>query len=72
MVELAEVSHHLDEYLKKGWIGPSCSPYGTPIVFIQKKTGKLRMMVNYRALNHQTKKDVYPLQRIDDLLDKLL
>ena len=42
-----------------------------PIVFIPKKTGKLRMMVDYRALNHQTKKDVYPLPRIDDLLDKL-
>ena len=69
--ELAEVRRQLDEYLEKGWIRPSSSPYGAPIVFIRKKTGELRMMVDYRALNHQTKKDVYPLPRIDDLLDKL-
>ena len=61
----------MDEYLEKGWIRPSCSPYGTPIVFIRKKTGELRMTVDYRALNRQTKKDVYLLPRIDDLLDKL-
>ena len=69
--ELAKVQHQLDEYLEKGWIHPSSSPYGAPIVFIRKKTGKLRMTVDYRALNCQTKKDVYPLPRIDDLLDKL-
>ena len=69
--ELAEVRRQLDEYLEKGWIRPSCSPYGAPIVFIRKKTGELRMTVDYRALNRQTKKDVYPLPRIDDLLDKL-
>ena len=72
MAELAEVRRQLDEYLKKGWIRRRCLPYGAPIVFIQKKTGKLRMMVDYRALNCQTKKDVYPLPRIDDLFNKLL
>ena len=61
----------LNEYLEKGWICPSCLPYGAPIVFIRKKTGELRMTVDYQALNRQTKKDVYPLPRIDDLLDKL-
>ena len=61
----------LDEYLEKGWIRPSCSPYGAPIIFIRKKTGELRMTVDYQALNRQTKKDVYPLPCIDDLLDKL-
>ena len=69
--ELAEVRWQLDENLEKGWICPSCSPYGATIVFIRKKTGELRMTVDYRALNRQTKKDVYPLPRIDDLLDKL-
>ena len=69
--ELAEVRQQLDEYLEKGWIRPSCSPYGAPIVLIWKKTGELRMTVDYRALNRQTKKDVYPLPCIDDLLDKL-
>ena len=71
LLQLAEVRWQLDEYLKKGWIRPSCLPYGAPIIFIQKKTGELRMTVDYRALNRQTKKDVYPLPRIDDLLDKL-
>ena len=69
--ELAEVRRQLDEYLEKGWIRPSCLLYGAPIIFIRKKTGELRMTVDYRALNRQTKKDVYPLPRIDDLLDKL-
>ena len=69
--ELAKVLRQLDEYLEKGWIHPSSSLHGAPIVFIRKKTGKLRMTVDYRALNHQTKKDIYPLPRIDDLLDKL-
>ena len=69
--ELAEVRRQLDEYLEKGRIHPSSSPYGALIVFIQKKTGELCMAVDYGALSHQTKKDVYPLPRIDDLLDKL-
>ena len=41
----------MDEYLAKGWIKPSCSPWGAPIIFIRKKTGELRMTVDYRALN---------------------
>ena len=56
--EIAKVWCQLDEYLEKGWIRPSSSPYGAPIVFIRKKTGELRMMVDYRALNHQTKKEI--------------
>ena len=55
--ELAKVQRQLDKYLEKGWIRPSSSPYGTPIVFIRKKTGELHMTVDYRALNRQTKKD---------------
>ena len=45
--ELAEVRQQLDEYLEKGWIRPSCSPYRGPIIFIRKKTGELRMTVDY-------------------------
>ena len=71
VAELAEVRQQLDEYLEKGWIRPSCSPYGAPIVFIRKKTGELRMTVDCQALNRQTKKEVYSLPCIDDLLDKL-
>ena len=70
-VELADDRRQLDEYLAKGWIRPSCSLYAAPIVFIRKKTGELCMMVDYRALNRQTKKDIYSLPRIDDLLVKL-
>ena len=49
--ELPEVRQQLGEYLEKGWICPFCSPYGAPIIFIRKKTGELRMMVDCRALN---------------------
>ena len=70
--DLAEVRRQLDEYLAKGWIKPSCSPWGAPIIFIRKKTGEFRMTVDYHALNSQTKKDVYLLPHIDNLLDKLV
>ena len=57
--------------LEKGWIRPSVSPYGAPLLFFCKKTGELWMCINYRALNHQTKLDVFPIPRIADLLDHL-
>ena len=57
--------------LEKGWIRPSVSPYGAPILFVRKKTGELRMCVDFRALNAQTKLDMFPIPRIADLLDKL-
>ena len=57
--------------LEKGWICPSVSPYGAPLLFVCKKTGKLRMCIDYRALNRQTKLDVFPIPRIADLLERL-
>ena len=57
--------------LAKGWICPSVSPYGAPILFVHKKTGKLRMCVDFRALNSITRLDVFPIPHISDLLDKL-
>ena len=57
--------------LEKGWIRPSVSPYGAPLFFVRKKTGELRMCINYRALNRQTKLDVFPIPCIADLLDRL-
>ena len=57
--------------LAKGWIRPSVSPYGAPILFVRKKMGKLRMCVDLRALNSMTRLDVFPIPRISDLLDKL-
>ena len=69
--ELAEVRRQLDDYLAKGFIQPSTSLYGAPILFARKKDGTLQMCVDYRSLNKMTKKDVYPIPRIDDLLDRL-
>ena len=57
--------------LEKGWIGPSMSPYGAPMLFVRKKTRKLRMCIDYHALNHQTKLDVFPIPCIAVLLDHL-
>ena len=57
--------------LEKGWIHPSMSPYGAPLLFVCKKTGKLRMCIDYHLLNRQTKLDVFPIPRIADLLDRL-
>ena len=57
--------------LAKGWIRPSVSPYGAPILFVRKKMGELRTCVDFRALNFMTRLDVFPIPRISDLLDKL-
>ena len=57
--------------LEKGWLHPSVSPCGAPLLFVHKKTGKLEVCIDYRALNHQTKLDVFPIPCIADLLDHL-
>ena len=69
--ELQEVKRQLEELISKGFIQPSTSPYGAPILFVKKKDGTLRMCVDYRALNSATIKNSYPLPRIDELLDRL-
>jgi len=69
--ELKELKVQLEELLTKGYIKPSKSPYGAPILFVHKKDGMLRMCVDYRALNKATMKNRYPLPRIDDLFDRL-
>lgn len=69
--EKLEVEKQITDLLKRGWIVPSTSPYGAPVLFVQKKCGALRMVQDYRALNAITVKNRYPLPRIDDLLDKL-
>ena len=70
-VELAELKKQLNELLEKGYVRPSKSPYGAPILFVVKKDGGMRMCVDYRALNKITIKNKYPLPRIDDLFDRL-
>ncbi|CEL55012.1 hypothetical protein RSOLAG1IB_11824 [Rhizoctonia solani AG-1 IB] len=61
----------LDAKLKAGKIRPSKSPISSPVMFIPKKDGSHRLVVDYRCLNNQTKKNVYPLPRPDDLMSKL-
>jgi hypothetical protein len=69
--ELAELKEHMKELLEKGFIHPSSSPWGTPVIFVPKKDGTQRLCVDYRALNEVTVKNKYPLHRIDDLFDQL-
>ncbi|GKD32435.1 putative reverse transcriptase domain-containing protein, partial [Tanacetum coccineum] len=61
----------LPELSDKGFIRPSSSPWGTPVLFIKKKDGSFRMCIDYRELNKLTVKNRYPLPRIDDLFDQL-
>jgi hypothetical protein len=69
--ELAELKEHIRELLKKGFIHPSSSPWGTPVIFVLKKDGTQRLCVNYRALNEVIVKNKYPLPRIDAPFDQL-
>ena len=69
--ELEELKSQLDELFAKGYIRQSKSPYGAPVLFVEKKDGKLRLYVDYRALNKVTVKNSYPLPRIDDLFDRI-
>lgn len=69
--ELQELLRQLETYLAKGWIRPSSSEYGAPVLFASKPDGSLRFCIDYRALNAITVKDRYPLPRVDDLLDQL-
>ncbi|GJT84048.1 putative reverse transcriptase domain-containing protein [Tanacetum coccineum] len=55
----------------KGFIRPSSSPWGAPVLFVKKKDGSFRMCIDYRELNKLTVKNRYPLPRIDDLFDQL-
>lgn len=70
-VELAELKKQIQELLDKGYIRPSKSPYGAPVLFVKKKGGALRMCIDYRALNKITIKNRAPLPRVDDILDRL-
>ena len=69
--EMQELSTQLQELLDKGFIRPSSSPWGAPILFVKKKDGSHRMCIDYRELNKVTVKNRYPLPRIDDLFDQL-
>ena len=70
-VELQELRVQLQELLDKGFIRPSTSPWGAPILFAKKKDKILRLCIDYKQLNKVTIKNRYPLPRIDDLFDQL-
>nr|AAX96624.1 retrotransposon protein, putative, Ty3-gypsy sub-class [Oryza sativa Japonica Group]ABA92970.1 retrotransposon protein, putative, Ty3-gypsy subclass [Oryza sativa Japonica Group] len=69
--ELAEVKRQIEELESKGYVRPSSSPWGAPLLLVKKKDGSERMVIDYRALNEVTIKNKYPLPRIDDLFDQL-
>eukprot|EP00253_Pinus_taeda_P019148 PITA_19148 len=70
-LENVEIKKQVQELLEKGFIRPSTSPCGSPIILVRKKDGSWRMCIDYRALNKITIKNRYPLPHIDDLLDQL-
>ena len=70
--ELDELKKQLAELVEAGYVEPSKSPFGAPVLFVHKKDGGERMCIDYRALNKLTIKNSYPLPRIDELLDRLL
>ncbi|SOV04760.1 uncharacterized protein UDID_17177 [Ustilago sp. UG-2017a] len=69
--ELKTLQEYLEENLAKGFISPSGSPAASPILFVKKKDGSLRLCVDYRGLNRITIRNRYPLPLIDELLDRL-
>ena len=70
-VELQELRVQLQELVDKGFIRPSTSPWGAPVLFTKKKDKTLRLCIDYQQLNKVTIKNQYPLPRIDDLFDQL-
>ncbi|GKA38936.1 reverse transcriptase domain-containing protein [Tanacetum coccineum] len=69
--EMKELLVQLQELLEKGFIHPSSSPWGAPVLFVMKKDGSFRMCIDYRELNKLTVKNHCPLLRINDLFDQL-
>ncbi|KAK1668817.1 hypothetical protein QYE76_056976 [Lolium multiflorum] len=69
--ELVELKAQIDELEQKGFIQESVSPWGTPVIFVDKRDGGSRMCGDYRNLNNVTIKNKYPLPRIQDLFDQV-
>ncbi|GJV97029.1 putative reverse transcriptase domain-containing protein [Tanacetum coccineum] len=69
--EMQELSNQLQELADRGFIRPSTSPWGAPILFVKIKDRSFRMCIDYRELNKLTVKNHYPLPRIDDLFDQV-
>ncbi len=69
--ELEELKRQLKVLIENGLIVPSVSPWGAPVLFAPKPGGGLRLCIDYRAVNKATVRNVYPLPRVDELLDRL-
>ena len=69
--ELKELKLQLKDLTDKGFIPPSISPWGVPVLFVKKKDGTLIMCIDYQLLNKVIIKNKYPLPKIDDLFDQL-
>jgi hypothetical protein len=67
--ELVKLKEHIKEFLEKGFIHPSSSLWGAPVIFVPEKDGTQRLCMDYCALNEVTVKNKYPLPRIDYLFD---
>ena len=70
-MELKELKIQLQELLDKGFIRPSVSPWGAPILFVKKKDGSMRLCIDYTEFNKVMVRNKYPLPRINDLFDQL-
>jgi hypothetical protein len=70
--ELVELEKQIAELQSKGFIRPSSSPWGAPMLFVEKKDGTQQMCMDYRSLNEVTIKNKYPLLRIEDLFDQMM
>ena len=69
--ELKELKEHMEEMVNKGFVRPSMSPWGAPVLFVKKNDESMRLCIDYRELNKVTIRNQYPLSRIDDLFDQL-
>ena len=69
--QMAHLRTEIEDYLEKGWVRPSTSPWATPVTYVKKADGSLRLVFDYRKVNKQTHDDASPLPRIDQLLSEL-
>jgi hypothetical protein len=70
-LELRKLKEQMQELLDRGFIRPSVSPWGSPVLFVKKNDGSMRLCINYKELNKATVKNKYSLPRINDLFDQL-
>lgn len=71
MAQRTVIEEQINKMLKLNIIKPSSSPWSSPVVIVMKKDLTPRFCVDFRAVNNVTKKDVYPLPRIDEMFDSL-